>query len=473
MHKVSTEEERTEAAGNEALFARCPIPRAVLRLALPTVISQIILVIYNMADTFFIGLTGSDAKLAAATICMPTFMILSAVANLFGIGGASFISRALAREQYREAREAAAFSFYGCIAVVMAYAAGLWLLRDRVLPALGGEDPAVYAYAEVYLRWAVVIGGVVTALNSLFGHLIRAEGRALHAGVGIVLGGVLNMALDPLFMFVLLPAGQEVLGAAAATFASNCAATLYFAAILLKSRKSSVIRLAPSRRMFDRRLMLAVLSTGLPACLMTILENVSYAVLDHLMARYGIDHQAGLGVAKKINMLAHSIVRGMSQGVLPLIAYNYARKDLKRMDHALYLSALSSVAIATLCMVVSMTSPCALVALFIRSGSEAIPLGGRFLRILALGAPFSAWAYAVISYFQATKRGGRSFLLAVMRKGLLDIPLMWLLAPRFAAEGIVAATPIADILCAAVALILFLSFRRRMHRRYAGTPEGG
>lgn len=464
MQKVLAEKESAEASENEALFARCPIPRAVLRLALPTVISQIILVIYNMADTFFIGLTGSDAKLAAATICMPTFMILSAVANLFGIGGASFISRALAREQHERARAAAAFSFWGCIAVVAAYATGIWLLRAPVLHALGGEDPEVYAYAVVYLRWAVVIGGVTTALNSLFGHLIRAEGRALHAGVGIVLGGVLNMALDPLFMFVLLPTGQEVLGAAAATFASNCAATLYFAVILLKTGKSSVIRLAPSLRMLEGKLVRSVLSTGLPACLMTILENVSYAVLDHLMAGYGIDYQAGLGVAKKINMLAHSIVRGMSQGVLPLIAYNYARKDLKRMDHALCLSALSSVAIAALCTAVSMIFSEGLVALFIKSGSEAISLGGRFLRILALGAPFSAWAYAVISYFQATKRGGRSFLLAVMRKGLLDIPLMWLFAPRFAAGGIVAATPIADVACSAVALLLFLSFRRRIRR---------
>ena len=468
---VSCGENASGAVKNTYLFEKCPIPKAVLRLALPTIISQIILVDYNMADTFFIGLSGSDAKLTAATICMPAFMILSAIANLFGIGGASVISRALGKNKLEKARGAASFAFWGCLSVVICYACLLYFLRDPILNALGGRDPLVHAYASTYLLWAVVIGGTVTSLNSLFGHLIRSEGRALHAGVGIVLGGVLNMAFDPLFMFVILPRGQEVLGAAIATFLSNLIATVYFLVVLWRHRKQSVLRLAPSRAMFGKSIVAGVLLTGLPACLMTLFENISYAVLDNLMSGYGINYQAGVGVAKKINMLAHSIVRGMSQGVLPLIAYNYAKKNLKRMNHTLYLSALSSITIATVCMAVSMVFSNGLVSLFIKSGSDAVVFGGRFLKILALGAPFSAWAYAVISYFQATKRSMRSFVLAIMRKGVLDIPLMFFLNHRIPVYGIVWATPVADIACAVAALVLFLVFRTAMRRKYGTTPS--
>ena len=194
-----------------------------------------------------------------------------------------------------------------------------------------------------------------------------------------------------------------------------------------RTRSRSVLRVAPVPGMLTQGIPFAVLSCGLPACLMTLLENISYAVLDHLMALSGVAMQAGLGVAKKVNMLSHSIVRGMAQGVLPLISYNYASGNHVRMRRAATLSMLISVALASLCMAVCLVFSEPLIALFIPHGTQSVRCGARFLRILCIGGPFSACAYAIISFFQAVGCGLRSFVLAILRKGLLDIPLMFLL----------------------------------------------
>ncbi len=442
------------------LFENSPVLKAILRLAVPTVIGQIILVIYNMADTFFIGLTGSDAKLTAATVCMPAFMFLSAISNLFGVGGSSVICRAMGSSHFSRVKKASAFAFWGCILVTVFYSLAAWLACDAFIDWLGGKAAEVHGFAREYLTITVVIGGLVTALSTLLSHLIRSEGHSMEASLGIMIGGILNIALDPLFMFVLLRPGQEIIGAAVATMLSNCCSLLFF--IIYYFRHTTLLSFKPSASMLEWKVVKDVLGTGLPACLMTLFENISYAVLDNLMAAYGIACQAGLGVAKKINMLAHSIVRGMSQGVLPLISFNYAAKSFRRMKNAILYSGAISVAVALLCMVINLVFSEPLVSIFIVDENvTSITEGAKFLRILCLGCPFSACAYAIISFFQATGKGMKSFSLAIMRKGVLDIPMMFLLNGLVAAYGIVMATPIADVLCCVAALILFIAFLKQ------------
>ena len=447
----------------KTLFEDSPVLEAIVRLAFPTVIGQIILVLYNMADTFFIGLTGSDAMITAATVCMPAFMFLQAISNLFGVGGASVISRALGARDLQRAKDTASFAFWGCAAVTVLYSLGAWLFAGPFVDLLGGSNPLVHDYAVEYLTFTVVIGGLATSLNALLAHLVRSEGRSLQASIGVALGGVMNIALDPLFMFVILPRGYETLGAAIATALSNVIALAYFLIVVLREGKRSILRLSPRRldKSVRGKIPADVLMTGLPACLMTLCENISSAVLDALMAASGTALQAGLGVAKKVNMLAHSIVRGMSQGVLPLIGYNYAAGNHKRMKTSITLSMALSVAMAAVCMTVSLVFSRQLIGLFIPSGSESVTYGASFLCILCLGGPFSACAYALISFFQAVGKGMRSFVLAILRKGLLDIPLMFLLNRLLPIFGIVWATPITDVICCVISIGMFVVFLRQ------------
>ena len=450
-----------DQAAETRIFEHDSILSAVLKLAIPTVVSQIILVIYNMADTYFIGLTGSDEMLTAVTVCMPAFMFLSAISNLFGIGGASVISRSMGAGELEKAKHTASFSFWGCILLTLCYSLGAFLLRDPFVNVLGGSAPGVHAQSVNYLMWTVVLGGAGTSLNALLGHLVRSEGRSFHAGVGIALGGLLNIALDPLFMFVILAPGQEVVGAAIATSLSNLIATGYFLILIYRNRRRSVLSLKPLRAALSEDIPKDVLLTGLPACLMTLCENISYAVLQKLMETTGsIACQAGIGVAKKVNMLAHSIVRGMAQGVLPLIGYNYAAGNYKRMRSSVLLSAGISISLATLCMIVSLLFSETLIGIFIQNGEsgDSLAYGARFLRILCIGGPFSACAYAFISFFQAVGESLKSFILAILRKGILDIPLMFILIRFYPIYGIVWATPIADIACSIISVILFAHF---------------
>lgn len=445
---------------NRYVFEDMPVHRAILRLAAPAVIGQIIEVIYNMADTFFVGLSGSDAKITAVTVCMPAFMFITAISNLFGVGGASVISRAMGAKDPETAKGASAFSFWGSVLIMTLYCLGVFLFRDPFIDLLGGKDPVIHKEAITYLTYTVIIGGISEGMNALLAHLLRSQGKALQSSFGIAGGGILNIILDPLFMFVFLPEGQEILGVALATMLSNFASTIYFIFVLKRMGKSTVLRFNPTKRAVQNHVPRDVLLTGLPACVMTMFENISYAVLDNRMMQYGTAVQAGVGVAKKINMLAHSVVRGMTQGVLPLIGYSYGARKIHRMKDTVMDTAIISVCIAAGCTLVNLLWADGLVGIFIQHASVSAGYASTFLNILSIGCPFSACAYTFISFFQAVGKSGRSFVLAILRKGLLDIPLMFLLDKVWPVNGITAATPIADVICCVTALALSFSFIR-------------
>ena len=335
------------------LFEKQPILKAIFSLAIPSIIGQLILVIYNMTDTFFIGqastMIGSSLSselVAGVTICMPVYMILSAISNLFGIGGASVISRSLGKGNAWRAKESSRFAFYSCLITTIVYCLLILLISQPLAVFLSGNAPETAKFARQYILYCVVIFGIPTALNTLFSHLLRAQGKSLHASIGIALGGILNCALDPLFMFVILPLEKAAIAAAVATGVGNTIALIYYLVYFIVGRKKLVISLKFSKKIFTEGIPGEVVKVGTPACLMTLCENISYMVLDNLVGtvitakaiteeslQQSAAALAGVGVAKKINMLAHSIVRGMTQGVLPLIGYNKSSGNRKRMSN--------------------------------------------------------------------------------------------------------------------------------------------
>ncbi len=447
---------------DKELFEKKSVFRAIMSLAIPSVIGQLILVIYNMADTFFVGLTKNDAMITAVTVCMPAFMFLSAISNLFGIGAASVMARSMGKGNLDRAKNASSFAVLGCLITTVFYCLFAVLFKDFFINVLGGSNPEVHDKAISYLLITVVICGIPTALNTLFSHLIRAQGKSLYASLGIVIGGVLNIALDPLFMFVILPSDKAALGAGIATGVSNVIALFYYVIILIKKKDQLIVRFKPNKECFKNSIPLETIIVGIPACLMTLFENISYAILDNLMSQVSIAAQAGVGVAKKINMFAHSTVRGMTQGVLPLIGYNKSCGNRKRMKKVVFVSGAMSLVIAVICTTISLTLSQPLTSIFIQIGETgSLDYGARFLQILCLGAPFSAVAYTIISFFQAVGKAWRSLILALLRKGLLDIPLMYILQKPIPTYGIVWATPIADSVCSVVAILLFVIYLKR------------
>ena len=318
-------------AERSALFSDVPVRKAVLTLAVPTVISQLITVIYNMADTFFIGQLNDPLQVAATTLAMPCFMFLTAFANLFGLGGSSLISRCLGSDEREKARHTAAFCIWTGVAVAFLYGVAILLSEPVLFPVLGAKAET-WDYLRQYVFWTIGVGAVPTVMNAEFAHLIRSEGYSRQAGFGVALGGVLNIALDPLFIFAFR---LNIAGAAVATMLSNVIAMLYFVTFLLRIRKKSVITLAPKAYSVRCNIPLEVITIGLSGFVMTMMSTISNTALNHMVARYSNTAIAGMGIAKKIDLLAYAIAQGMTQGTLPLIGYNYSSGNMKRMKDAI------------------------------------------------------------------------------------------------------------------------------------------
>ena len=175
------------------LFERAPVGKAIAALAIPTVISQLITTIYNLADTFFVGQMNDPDQVAAIALALPVQLSMTALANLFGLGGGTLFSRALGARDTETARKITAFSVYGALAVMALYAVLVALFRDAFL-ALLGSTPELHAYTGAYVFWVLILGGVPSVFNMVAAHIIRAEGASREASFGLSMGGILNMA---------------------------------------------------------------------------------------------------------------------------------------------------------------------------------------------------------------------------------------------------------------------------------------
>ena len=279
-------------------------------MVVPAVISQLIVLIYNMADTFYVGQTGNPYMVAGTSLILPVFNISLCLAGLAGIGGGALISRLLGKGREDEARRVSVFSIYLAVLVAALFAAGTGIFMEPLLGLLGaGEN--TYRFARQYASCVIVIGGIPTVLSNVLANLIRSIGRSKEAGTGIVLGGVLNIILDPLFMFVLLPDGYEVLGAGIATALSNCIACLYFFGVLFRMGKGSVITFNPTVGRASRESVIAVFAVGVPSAVATLLFDLDYVVIDKLMVSYHDLALAAIGIVLKVERFPLNVGTGI------------------------------------------------------------------------------------------------------------------------------------------------------------------
>lgn len=448
---------------NRELFENVPVPRAVVTLVIPTVLSQIITVVYNMADTFFVGQMNDPNQVAAATLIMPPFILLTGIANLFGIGGASLVSRCLGVRDIEKAQKCASFSIWTALAAALTYGLLIYFLRPVLFPFLGADE-YTFAYCTDYVLWTVSIGGVPTVMSGCLAHLVRAEGYSRQASFGVALGGVLNILLDPIFIF---PLGMGLTGAAVATMVSNAISAGYFLLLICRNREKTVIKLSPRYYTLGQGIPKEILLVGFPSFVMNLMSILSNAVLNKLVVSYSNQAIAGMGIAKKIDMLAFAIATGMTQGVLPLIGYNYGAKDHSRMRAAVRTAFLYSLVVEVLGAVLLFVCAVPIVRFFIDE-AETVAYGQNFLRIICITCPAIAVTMMVITVFQATGQKGRPMLLSMLRKGFLDIPFMFLMNALGGAYGIPWATPISDVLAMVTSLALFVPYWRKASKSMDG-----
>ena len=439
------------------IFATLPIPVALRKMILPAVASQLIVLIYNMADTFFVGRTNNPYMVASTSLILPVFNITLCLAGLAGIGGGSLISRLLGSGRPEEARKVSAFSLYLGLSIAALFALGTGLFMGPLLGLLGaGEN--TYHYAQQYATCVIVIGGIPTVLSNVLANLIRSIGRSREASAGIILGGLLNIALDPLFMFVLLPRGQEVLGAGLATCLSNCVALLFFLVVLARMGRGSIITFSPKAGLPQRSSIVAVFGVGIPSAITTLLFDLDYVVIDKLMVSYHDVALAAVGIVLKVERFPLNMGVGICQGMLPLVAYNYSAGNQQRMNDAIRLSRRLGLIVAAISIALYEIFAVQFSNLFI-GDAQTVELASQFLRIRVLATPLMFLSFFTVYLFQAFGKGRVSLFLGVTRWLFLNIPMLFLLNAIFGMFGIVWSQITADTLNVLLSFYIYFRFR--------------
>ena len=455
----------SRAADKTELFENMPIPRAVITLAIPTIIGSLVTMIYNLVDTYFVGLVNDPVQNAAVTLAYPIILSLNAVNNLFGVGSSSMMSRALGVHDEETARRVSAFGFYCAVFCGLLYSLMVGLFMTQVLGILGAEADTMDA-TRSYLQWTIVCGAAPAILNVVMAYMVRAEGSSLHASIGTMSGCILNIILDPFFI---LPWGLNMgaAGAGLATFLSNCVACIYFFTLLFVRRRKTVVCVDP--RMFrpNGRIVRGVCGVGIPAAIQNLLNVVGMTILNNFTASYGTEAVAAMGIAQKISHVPMYVALGMSQGVQPLIGYNYASRNIKRMKAAFAFTTKIALTIMFTIAIVCWVFAGPLIAAFMKD-ELVVEYGTAFLRAFSIGAPFLAIDFIGVGVYQSCGLGKYALMFAIARKLLLEIPLIFILDAVWPMYGLPYSQAIAEMVLTVAACIVLFRLFRRLERESGG-----
>ena len=438
------------------LFEKMPVKRAVIKQIMPAVASQMVAVIYSLADTYFVGMLNSPAQTAAVTVVAPCFIMLTAVANLFGVGGSSLIARKLGQRRESEAREVSAVAFWWGLISAAAFCI-LFAALERPILFLCGADDQSLGYAIRYAGWAVMLSGTFTVSSAVSANILRAEGSAGTASRGLALGGIMNIILDPLFILPeFLGMGAE--GAGLATALSNIISALFLLVCLLR-KKQSVICIDPRLVNKTREHIRPILSIGFASAIQLMLTMVGVAAQAKFVSAYTTEAVAALGIVKKLDQLPLYFTIGVSIGLLPLLAYNHAAGNEQRRSDAFRFGCSLALIVASACVVVYELFAPQLAALFI-DDALTVDYAAGFLRRMVLAMPLMALAHPFITQFQAMGRVKESLICSMLRKGVLDIPLLFLFDALLPLYGCMWVQPVVDAVSLVVALILYKRIKK-------------
>ena len=444
------------------LFEETPIPKAVMSMTVPTIISSLVTVIYNLADTYFVGMLGNPVQNAAVTLASPVILSFYAITNLFGVGSSSMMSRALGTKDYDTVHHSSAFGFYCALFFSAMLSLFYTLFHTPILTILGADELTRSATAD-YLMWTVSFGAIPAILNIVLSFLVRAEGASLHASVGTMTGCILNIIIDPIFI---LPWGLNLgaAGAGLATFLSNCVASLYFFILLYVRRHTTHVRIRPSDFRLNRHILTGVCGVGIPAAIQNLLNVTGMTVLNNFTASYGSDAVAAMGIAQKINQIPFQISMGFSQGIMPLIGYNYASGNTLRMKKFLSFSAKLMISFLVVVSAAYFAGSEQLIRLFMKN-ETIVAYGSRFLHGFCLALPFLATDFLAVGVFQACGLGHKSLLFAILRKIVLEIPALFLLNHFWPMYGLAYAQLVAEVVLAAAAVTELLRLFQKLEKR--------
>lgn len=457
---------------NIKVFSEYKVPKAVATLALPSMVGMLINIVYNLADTFFVGQTGDANQVAAVSVSMPIFLLFMAVGNLFGIGGCAFISRSLGEGRSDRIKTISSFAIYTALAVGLFLGAIFIIFRKPILYFAGASDNTI-DYACDYLLW-VTIGSPFTVFFITVNNLIRGEGAAKTSMVGSVIGQITNIVLDPIFILgsgdsmfgITLPFGLDmgVKGAAIATVLGNVVSVVYLLVYFLRGK--SMLSITPARFSVKNGIAKGVISVGLPAALTNLLMSLSNIVTNMFLVNYGDDAVAAMGVTMKANMLVVMLQIGLATGIQPLVGYCYGAKNFKRMNSTIKFSIACNVVIGASVTVFYMLFKEQVIGMFIQD-EQVIKYGVMMLQALMTPGAVIGILFVINNAFQGMGKGIQSLILAVGRQGLVFLPTLIIMDKLVGLNGIVWAQPTADFVCVVMAIVMFAIVMKKENKKLA------
>lgn len=433
------------------LFEKMKVSKAVAHLAIPTVLSSLVMVIYNLADTYFVGMLNDPIQNAAVALAAPVLLAFNAINNLFGVGSSSMMSRALGRKDFDTVRKSSAFGFYCSLLSGILFSFVCIIFNQPLLHILGADSSTIPA-TSAYLKWTVCCGAVPAILNVVMAYLVRSEGASLHASIGTMSGCLLNMILDPIFI---LPWGlnMKAQGAGLATFLSNCVACLYFFVLIYIKRKNTYVCIHPKQFCLHKDIIVGVCTVGIPASIQNLLNVTGMTILNNFTSAFGANAVAAMGITQKIYMVPMQITLGSSQGIMPLVSYNYSSKNSKRMKDAILFAGKIMIGFNVVVLIGYYLGAGSLIALFMNH-KTIIDYGTWLMRGFCLGLPFLCMDFLAVGVFQAIGLGKNALIFAIMRKIVLEIPALFILNTLFPLYGLAYAQFIAEVVLAIAAIIV-------------------
>ena len=392
--------------------------KIILALALPTMIGQLGTILYNMADTYFIGQVNDVNQVAAISVTMPVFLVLMSLGALFGIGSASYISRMMGSKNEHEMKKASAYTFY------------ILLACGFVFTVLG-----------------------IVFINPILAFTLRSVGETKKAMYGLVIGSLLNIALDPIFILYF---HMGVKGAAIATVFSNVVTSLLY---IYYVQRNVYLSLHFNDVSFAMSLQKEIISIGIPGSLVTILLSFSNIILNNYCVLYGNVAVAAMGIVSKINLFPIQLTVGLGQGIQPLIGYCVGAKKKDKLKETMKAANIISLCLGMFFVLIFILMKAVLMQMFI-DNEEVIHSGELFLMIITISTPILGGIFIFSTFFQSSGLVKPSLFVSVARQGLFYIPIIMLGNYFFGIKGVIIAQPISDILCF---IVCIRWYRKIMH----------
>lgn len=383
---------------NLEVFSSMPVPKAVMKNALPAMAAMLMVLVYNLADTFFIGQTHNALLVAAVSLATPVYLIFMSIGTLFGIVGTSVISRALGEGKKEKARKSCAFCFWGCVFVGILLAALILIFIDPILNLIGASADT-YEYAKSYLS-IIVFAGPFVLISNCYGNVIRTEGESM-----------LSIRLKDF------------------TVKQGIAAS--------------------------------VLAIGVPAALGDALMSVSQIIINSQMAHYGDMAVAGMGVAMKVITITGMICMGLGQGVQPILGYCVGAKTWKRFKEVFKFTIIFALILGTVLAAICYVFTNQIVSAFL-TDQTAFSYAVQFARILLSTSFLFGVFYVLVNALQAMGAATPALLISMSRQGIIFIPALFILQTVVGMTGLVWAQPVADVLSILIAAILFRKTMKKM-----------